>query len=137
MPKASAFGGFGFTFLLRYFVQRQLLQDQPDDSSSDGDSSEPSLPHCEELSINPDKVGLIEEMFPQLSNDEIILLLSLLRGNMHKVISVCLKGLNTSIIIQVFKSARMLTMVKKVTLIACSVMHYACTKRPASTLQSQ
>lgn len=70
----------------RYFIQRQpTLQDRPDDSSSDSDSPEPSLPHAyEDLSINPDKVGLVKEMFPQLCDDEIILLLSLLHGNIHK-----------------------------------------------------
>ena len=66
-----------------------------------------------QLSVTPDKVGLIKDVFPNLNNDEAILLLSL-HGNIHKVISVCLKGLNTSTIIRVFKSARILTRVKKV-----------------------
>ena len=43
-----------------------------------------------------------------------MVLLSLLNGSLHKVISVCLKGLTPSVILRVFKSSRMLTRVRKV-----------------------
>ena len=106
-------------FLQHYFVQRQPLQEGHDGSSSDTDSSEPECIRLvpdedSQLSVTPDKVGLIKDVFPNLNSDEAILLLNLLHGNVHKVISVCLKGLNTSTIIRVFKSARMLTRIKKV-----------------------
>lgn len=98
--------------LQSYFVQRQPQQDCDDSSTSDTEH-EPEVP-VEHLSVTPNKVGLIKEMFPQRSSDEVVVLLSLLNGSMNKVISICLKGLTTSMILRVFKSSRMQTRVNKV-----------------------
>ena len=61
-------------------------------------------------------------MFPQVNREEVMLLLSLLHGNMQKLISVCLKGLNLGTILRVFKSARMLTRVNKATVNSDSIL---------------
>ena len=53
-------------------------------------------------------------MFPNIDDEQITSLLTLLNGNVHKVISVCLEGLTVKKILRVFKSARMFTRVKKV-----------------------
>ena len=75
----------------------------------------PERASTDDLSVTPDKIGIVKEMFPQRSNDEVMVLLSLLNGSLHKVISsVCLKGLTPSVILHVFKSSRELTRVRKV-----------------------
>ena len=53
-------------------------------------------------------------MFKDIDSEKIACLLSLLNGNVHSVVSVCLKGLSIKTILRVFMSANMLTRIKKV-----------------------
>ena len=53
-------------------------------------------------------------MFKDIDSEKIACLLSLLNGNVHGVVSVCLKGLSMKTILRVFMSAKMLTRIKKV-----------------------
>ena len=84
-------------------------------SSGSGESDTDTADVTTDYDIIPNDVGTIQEMFPQVNRDQAILLMSLLHGNVHKVVSVCLKGLHVRNILRVFKSSRMLTRLNKVT----------------------
>ena len=63
-----------------------------DDSSCSESELEPETA-IDDLDVALNKVSLVSEMF-LVNREEVMLLLSLLHGNMQKPISVCLKGLN-------------------------------------------
>lgn len=84
---------------------------------SDTDADTPA-----DYDIIPNDVGMITEMFPQVNRNQAILLLSLLHGNVHKVVSVCLKGLHVENILRVFKSSRMLTRLNKITVNSATLL---------------
>ena len=87
-----------YIFLQSNVRKRQQLYGGDDSSSSESELERESA--SDDLDIAPNKVGLVSEMFPQVNREEVVLLLSLLHGNMHKLISVCLKGLNLGTIIR-------------------------------------
>ena len=89
---------------------------------SDGSSAESDVDIPTDYNNIPNDVGMFTEMFPQVDRDQAILLMSLLHSNMHKVISVCLKGLNIANIHDVFKSSRMLTGLNRVTVYSTTLL---------------
>ena len=64
-------------------------------------------------------------MFPQLQEDEVTCLLGLANGNEYKVITLCLEGLSVSKLLRLFKSSKMKTKVKKVTVSCDSIIYDA------------
>ena len=77
-----------------------------------GDSSESELDSdtegAQELMIGdtPNKVSALKEMFKDIDNEKIACLFSLLNGNVHRVVSVCLEGLSIKTILRVFMSCK-------------------------------
>ena len=70
----------------------------------------------------PNKIRVVKEMFKDINDNKILCLLSLLYGNIHCVISACLEGLTLKTILHVFRSAEILTKVKKIVVHADSLV---------------
>ena len=99
---------------LVYPLQPSPLYVDITSSTSDESDTESYTKAATGFHTTPNKIGSLQEMFPNVCNEQLSCLLTLLNGNMHKVISVCLEGLTIATILKVFKSVKMLTKVKKV-----------------------
>lgn len=89
-------------------------------------------------SASVDKMSILKKMFSDISNEQLACLLHLLNGNVHKVVkvvSVCLEGVTTRKVQHEFRSAKMITRIKKVSVRSeciTSRMHSASTSAQAS-----
>ena len=65
--------------------------------------------------LDCDKVGIFSEMFPNISDKQIQLLLQLCGGSAPNVCTICLKGCSVKYLLNAFKSLRLSTTVNKIT----------------------